>query len=46
MNKIAIAVHGGAGPDSEFIKKNEEGYKKGMEEALSIGYHILEYGGR
>ena len=45
MNKIAIAVHGGAGPDSEFIKKNEEGYKKGMEEALSIGYHILEYGG-
>src|SRR6058998_3417905 len=45
MNKIAIAIHGGAGPDSDFIKKHDEDYKKGLEEALSIGYNILEFGG-
>jgi beta-aspartyl-peptidase (threonine type) len=45
MNKIAIAIHGGAGPDSEYIKQNEEGYKKGLEEALRAGYKILEEGG-
>ena len=45
MNKIAIAVHGGAGPDSDFIKKNLEGYKEGIEEAVNIGYGILEKGG-
>lgn len=27
MNKIAIAVHGGAGEDSDFIKEHEEEYK-------------------
>lgn len=45
MNKIAIAVHGGAGPDSEHIKKNQAGYKKGIEEAVNAGYKILEEGG-
>jgi L-asparaginase / beta-aspartyl-peptidase len=40
-----MAVHGGAGPDSDFIKQNMEGYKKGLEEALSLGYKILEEGG-
>lgn len=45
MGKIAIAVHGGAGPDSDFIKKNWEGYKKGLEEAVKAGYRILEEGG-
>jgi beta-aspartyl-peptidase (threonine type) len=45
MGNIAIAVHGGAGPDSEFIKKNQEAYKKGLEEALNAGYSILEAGG-
>src|SRR5215216_1554996 len=44
-NRIAIAVHGGAGPDSDFIKKNKEGYKKGIEEATKIGYKVLEEGG-
>jgi L-asparaginase / beta-aspartyl-peptidase len=44
-NKIAIAVHGGAGPDSDFIKKNKEGYREGIEEAIRIGYKILEDGG-
>jgi beta-aspartyl-peptidase (threonine type) len=45
MGKIAIAVHGGAGPDSEFIRKNEKGYKEGMREAMTAGYRILEDGG-
>jgi beta-aspartyl-peptidase (threonine type) len=45
MNKIAIAVHGGAGPDSEHIRQNLEGYKKGIENAVNTGYIILEKGG-
>src|SRR3954454_15454866 len=45
MPNIAIAVHGGAGPDSEYIKKNIEGYKKGIEEAVQAGYKVLEEGG-
>ena len=42
MNKIAIVVHGGAGPDSEYIKKNMDAYKKGLEEAVNTGYKVLE----
>jgi beta-aspartyl-peptidase (threonine type) len=45
MSKIAIVVHGGAGPDSAFIKKNMNEYKKGLEEAVSAGYKVLEDGG-
>jgi beta-aspartyl-peptidase (threonine type) len=45
MNTIAIAVHGGAGPDSEHIKKNYDEYKKGLKEAVNIGYKVLEEGG-
>jgi len=45
MPTIAIAVHGGAGPDSEQIKQNIEGYKKGIEEAVQAGYRVLEEGG-
>src|SRR5690348_7248094 len=45
MNKLAIAVHGGAGRDSSFIKKNLPEYKQGLEDALAIGYRILEDGG-
>lgn len=45
MSKIAIAVHGGAGPDSDYIKQNIDGYKKGLEEAANTGYKVLEDGG-
>jgi L-asparaginase / beta-aspartyl-peptidase len=45
MGKIAIAVHGGAGPDSDFIKKNIEDYRKGIREAIDAGYKVLEDGG-
>jgi len=44
-NNIAIVVHGGAGPDSDYIRQNIEGYKKGLEEAINAGYAILENGG-
>ncbi|RYD78734.1 MAG: hypothetical protein EOP53_10735 [Sphingobacteriales bacterium] len=44
MKKIAIAVHGGAGPDSDFIKQHEEEYKKALEHAVNMGYHMLEKG--
>jgi isoaspartyl peptidase/L-asparaginase-like protein (Ntn-hydrolase superfamily) len=42
---MVIVVHGGAGPDSALIKNNIEGYKHGLENALNIGYEILENGG-
>jgi beta-aspartyl-peptidase (threonine type) len=45
MNKIAMAVHGGAGPDSDYIKENISGYEEGLRNALSAGYTILEKGG-
>jgi L-asparaginase / beta-aspartyl-peptidase len=45
MNKITMVVHGGAGPDSEFIKKNIDAYKQGLREAVSAGYSVLQDGG-
>lgn len=44
MNKIAIAIHGGAGPDSDYIKQNLKEYKQGLEEAINAGYKVLEQG--
>jgi L-asparaginase / beta-aspartyl-peptidase len=43
--RFAIAVHGGAGADSDHIKNNLEGYKQGLAEAVEAGYAILEKGG-
>ncbi|MCW3111650.1 MAG: asparaginase [Segetibacter sp.] len=45
MSKLTMVVHGGAGPDSEFIKKNIETYKQGLREAVDTGYSVLEGGG-
>ena len=45
MSKLAIIVHGGAGPDSDHIKKNIEEYKKGLQEAADEGYRVLQDGG-
>lgn len=45
MGKLAIAVHGGAGPDSEFIRKHQKEYKQGLKDALNTGYRVLEDGG-
>jgi L-asparaginase / beta-aspartyl-peptidase len=44
MNKIAIAIHGGAGPDSTYIKQNIKEYKKGLEAATNEAYTMLEEG--
>lgn len=46
MSKIAIAIHGGAGPDSEFIKKNKEGYEQGLRKALEAGFNVLANKGK
>lgn len=45
MNRIVLMVHGGAGPDSSFIRENVDGYKKGLSEATERGYGVLEKGG-
>src|SRR4051794_12345505 len=45
MQNIAMAVHGGAGPDSDYIHKNRQGYEDGIRNALQIGYKVLEKGG-
>lgn len=45
MNKIAIVIHGGAGPDSESIKKNLDAYKGALQDAAGAGYSVLEDGG-
>src|SRR5215212_5635740 len=45
MARIALAVHGGAGPDSELIRKNIDGYKNGLIKAIDAGYEVLEKGG-
>lgn len=45
MNKYTIVIHGGAGPDSTFIKKHQEAYKHALQAAANVGYTILEEGG-
>lgn len=42
---FGIVVHGGAGPDSDHIKENEDGYHQGLQAALDAGYSVLEAGG-
>jgi beta-aspartyl-peptidase (threonine type) len=43
--KIAIVVHGGAGPDSSFIKENIPDYEAGLSEAAEAGRAVLMKGG-
>ncbi len=47
MNKIALAIHGGAGTilRSQMTPKLEAEYRHGLETALKIGWSILESGG-
>ena len=44
MNKIALAIHGGAGQNSEFIEANYDGYKEGLRIAVEHGYELLVSG--
>jgi beta-aspartyl-peptidase (threonine type) len=45
MENYVIVVHGGAGPDSDSIKRNKEGIQRGLADAIQCGYDILEEGG-
>lgn len=45
MNKIAIAIHGGAAKDSEFIRQNKTAYEEGLKTAVEAGYAVLKNGG-
>lgn len=45
MKNISIAVHGGAGEDSEFIHLHQLDYKAGLVDAVNMGYKILKQGG-
>ncbi len=43
--KPIILIHGGAGPNSDFIRNNIEAYKCGLRDALATAYRILESNG-
>src|ERR1700733_12990443 len=45
MNKFAIAVHGGAGNDSPFLKNHVKEHEHGLADAVQKGYTILNKGG-
>ena len=45
VKKIAMAIHGGAGPGSDYIVENREGYEAGLKDAIAAGYKILQKGG-
>ena len=47
MNKISIAIHGGAGTilQQDITPELEAAYKAGLQVALDIGYGVLETGG-
>lgn len=47
MNKIALAVHGGAGTilRSVITPELEREYRSGLKKALEAGWHVLENGG-
>jgi beta-aspartyl-peptidase (threonine type) len=45
MQKIVIAIHGGAGPDSNYINQNKNAYEEGLKNAITKAYKILERGG-
>ena len=47
MNKISLAIHGGAGTilKSEMSDEMEQKYISGLNQALSEGYNVLKNGG-
>lgn len=44
MNRVAIAIHGGAGQNSEFIEANYDSYMEGLKTAIEHGYELLVNG--
>ena len=47
MQKISIAIHGGAGTilKEDMTAELEEAYKAGLQQALDAGFAVLELGG-
>lgn len=45
MNKIAIAVHGGASEDYPFLHEHQKEFELGLAKATETGYSVLEKGG-
>ena len=45
-NNSAIVVHGGAGPDSDFIRGHEAQYLAAIKQAADTGYAIVDNGGK
>ncbi|MGQ3888589.1 isoaspartyl peptidase/L-asparaginase family protein [Legionella sp. CNM-1927-20] len=45
MNKIAIAIHGGAEDKDPFVEEHAEEYKEGLIRAIEQGYQVLKKGG-
>src|SRR4051812_32780183 len=45
MNNFGLIVHGGAGDDSDFIRKNKSGIEEGLRDAVKAGFRILKRGG-
>lgn len=46
MNKITIAVHGGASEDSDFLREHQQEIKAVLAQAVEQGYKILAQKGR
>lgn len=44
MNRIAIGIHGGAGPNSRFIESNYDAYLDGLKNAVESGHKLLVSG--
>ena len=44
-NKIAIAIHGGAGPGSNYIKEHRQEYESHLREVIDAAYKLLKNGG-
>jgi beta-aspartyl-peptidase (threonine type) len=42
---IAIAIHGGAKSDSEFVRTHLKEYEEGLHDAISAGYGVLKKNG-
>jgi L-asparaginase / beta-aspartyl-peptidase len=45
MKNFSIAVHGGAGEDSQIIRDNKSAYEKGLSDAVLAGFTVLKKGG-
>ncbi|KTD74251.1 isoaspartyl peptidase/L-asparaginase family protein [Legionella tucsonensis] len=44
MNKIAIAIHGGASESYSFLHDHQKEFEHGMAQAVEIGYSVLDKG--